>query len=568
MFSPVLEALFLRTRDQHGLAGRRAFYAVAGLALFHAAVVTPWVEHQRDRSSAMAQAQRFRDLAAEVAGVGSDLDAAAEAWQGTMTTAVERLVEALERDLVRLEATRRELAAASDEDQEPTAEEASPRAEAPAGPPTFEIRNPEWIAAIGGAENRYALLAALEPVVEELIVRPRFAELNRAWRDDARPAAEARLDGATAGLNALRGRFREAGNEMAALEASLTNLRRVFRDLELRPPEEPYWWASPETAASFELRLPRSVVTALRQPPNLGEARDAVDLVAERRAALGERLEREQQRSLLADQDRQRRLADFGATPARLGLDLHAVAATFPLLLGLSLAALMIRRNQRLRDLAQATRLMAEDPSFGALRRWCLAQLKGGPIGGDADPEHDAEAAWRSGWLRALGSLVLALAWIALAALQVRQLPDLDAERWLVVSALAAAAVLVATVHRLAVARRLVVLLSAAPSTGPAVGDPDLVERPHDSPVDSIDEIEGGEEAGDDEGDERNGEDKRGEGGEGGEGGERDRGDEGSEDGEEGQEGEEGEGSEGDEDQTDEAEGADELEVGGLPLKR
>ena len=474
MFNPVLEALFLRARDQYAATGRFVFFAVVGLALFHAAILTPWVEHQRQRSIADAEEQRFRDLDAEVADLAAELEAAAGAWQGVMTPALEGLADDLERDLTRLEATRQELAAAVDADGAP--EESPPQRNADRGPQPLEIRNPDWIAAITEADNRYGLLAAFDPVVEQLIVRPRFAELNRTWREIARPAAEARLDGAAAGIGAVRGRFREAASEVAALEAGLTNLRRVLRDLDLRPPDQPYWWASPETSPSLELRLPPEVVERLRKPPALDEVVAGGELVAARQAVLAGRLERERRRSLAAGAGREQRLAGLGATLAGLGIDLHAVATLFPLLLGLLLAALMIRRNQRLRELGLATRLMAEDPASGTLRRWCLSQLTGGAIGG-TDPRHDAEAAWRGGWLRALGALVLALAWIVLAAVQVRGLPDLDAERWLAVSVLGAVAVVIATLHRLVVARRLVLLASeVAPATGPVEEPPDFVE--------------------------------------------------------------------------------------------
>ena len=478
MFNPVLEALFLRSRDQHAATGRSAHLAVLGLLLFHAAVLTPWVEHQHQLFSAASEEQRFSDLASEVAELGEATAGIGPAWQEAMTPALEQLVADLRQDLARLEVTRRQLEATAEErsatpEEGETPEGRTPEDETADRPDSdvrpLEIENPEWIAAIAEADNRYGLLAALEPAVEQLIVRPRFAELNRVWRNEALPGVEVALDASSAAVARLRGRFREAGSELGALEAALTNLRRVFRDLELRPPDEPYWWGSPETGESLDLSLPPEIERQLLAPVALEEARAAGELAAERQAALAGRVERERQRSLAARESRERRLAGFAATLAGVGIDLDAVAALFPLLLGLVLAGVMIRRNQRLRDLALATHAMlADGGGSDSLRDWGLAQLRGGAIdpASPGSASHGADAAWRSGSLRALGALFLALAWIALANLQVRGLPGLDDRRWLAVSVLGAAAVLIATVNRLLVARRLVVLLAAEPRSG------------------------------------------------------------------------------------------------------
>jgi len=41
----------------------------------------------------------------------------------------------------------------------------------------------------------------------------------------------------------LRGCYGEAADDWQALAEALTALRRAGRDLEVRPPERPHWWA-------------------------------------------------------------------------------------------------------------------------------------------------------------------------------------------------------------------------------------------------------------------------------------------------------------------------------------
>lgn len=462
MATRTLESLFRPARDQYAATGRRAHLAVLALILFHAAIVTPWVESERQRSASELEKERFAALDTEVTELGFDVGGTGEPVTTVMKPALEELIDDLRQDFSRLEATRRSFTATGP--GAPVAPPGRPQlgaASIAAGPTAaepFGIDDPEWIAALSEAGNRYGLLAALDPIAEALVVKPRFADLNRTWKSDAMPLLETRLDALTAKVARLGSLLPEAVAEWGAVEAALTDLRRTARDLELRPPEQPYWWASPESAIALDLGLSAAIAEQIRRPLALDELDAAVLRTKSRQIAVAARLEHERARALADWESRQRRLAGFGGLLAGLGVDLPAIATLFPFLLGLLLAAVLMRRSRRLYELGLAAHLAITDGASPALDDWCLAQLGGDPAGG-------AEGAWRAGWLRAVGVLTLALGWIALAAVQVRELPGLAPERWLTLSIAGAAAVLIATVHRLIIVRR-------------AVGLAEAVERP------------------------------------------------------------------------------------------
>lgn len=477
MASQSLEALFLRTRDQYAASGRRAHLAVLALLLIHLVMVTPWVERQLARSSDEAEQQRFGALP-EIAVLGSALQEVTGQARSTLEPALEQLAEDLAGDLARLDATVRRLAAAADDGGSEA--ESSPELRAAEIDPRdlpFKIQDAERLAAIrdavadgapGSSGSRYGLLAALDPVVEEEIAQPRFGEIQRAWKAGVLPEVEARLGTAAGALPGLRLRFPEAKTEWGALEGALSGLRATLRDVEIEPPSEPFWWASPETARQLEIGIPPATAEKIRHPLALDELLTAAEQTRARYDELSERLERERERTLAASEARSRTDQGFAGLLAELGVDLGAVVTLFPLLLGIVLAAVLVRRNQQLRDLGVATRLTIEEGGSLALRDWCLAQLAG-----RLSDERTADEAWRAGWSRALGVLGLAFAWIAAAALQVRRLDGIDDRRWLLVSLLGAAAVLAATIHRLVTARGLIGLFVAGVSDpiGPSFGE-------------------------------------------------------------------------------------------------
>ncbi len=454
---------------------------VLALLLIHVAMVTPWVERERTRSSDAAEQQRFGALP-EIANLENALAAVSERASSTVEPALAELADELEEDLSRLDATVRQLAAdAAERATEADGDDGDPPAIDPSSLP-FEIADPQQLAAIrdalaeggpGASGARYGLLAALDPVVEEQIAKPRFIEVNRGWSEEIQPDIAGGLGDAAAALPNLRLRFPEAKSEWGALEGALTSLRSSIRDFDVEPPSEPFWWASPESARTLEIGMPPATAEKIRSPLALDELLAAAELARSRYNKLADRLEQAREKTLAETAARDRREQSFAGLLADVGLDLRAIVTIFPLILGLVLAAALARRSQRLRELGMTTRLMIEEGGSMALRDWCLALLAG-----RLSDERTADEAWHGAWMRALGVLAAAFAWITIVALQVRELDGVDETRWLIITLLGAAAVLAAMVHRLIVARGLVRLFVADDSEPivpafeePAAGD-------------------------------------------------------------------------------------------------
>jgi len=446
------QALFHAAREEHARTARRAYPAVVALLLFHAAVVTPFVEQERRRTHLADEETRLADATSAAASAGAALAAGREAAGERIEPALRELLRGVRGDLDRLGAAVD--AARGEPLPEPVEEvdvddaggeldDASP---GEAGAP-IDL-DPATRDALREARNRYALLGILEPVVEERIVGPRFDALGQAWREEVLPALEAGIDEAAGELAALGPRWPEGSAEVAAAEGAVAELRRVARDLAFQPPEQPFWWAAPEDAPTFELTLTPAVRERLLHPLALDRLAVAAGGAEAALGDLAGRAESARESFRTTSEAERGRLGDFAATLARLGVDLRGVVLLFPLLLGVLLAAVQIRRGQRLARLAVATRLAVAAGEPRELRRWCLAELGG--------PRHFATvAAARGAAVRqALGALLLALLWIAAAAAHLLQLEGLDRDRWLLTVIAGATAAVVATVHRLVAVRR------------------------------------------------------------------------------------------------------------------
>lgn len=437
-----LEALALRRAASRG----RGIGLVVALALVHVLMVTPYLEGERRSADFGADRARLEGLAPEIERLGGELETARSEAETALTGALERLVTGVGGDLERLDDARRELARAAEAGPFGLEPLAGPAREAPEL--AFDLGAPERIADVREAgDDRYALLAALEPVVEERILAPRFGELERLYSDEVEPRLEARLDGLTGILERLRRDFPEGELDAGSLAAALEAARRAAGELEPEPPPEPYWWASPEGSPSFALGLEPDDAERLLRPPGLVALGGELERAQTLQAALAGRLETVSRR-LLAGSRRAAELGELGATLRRLGVDPRALAVFFPLVLGLVLSGLLLARGARLAELALAARL-ARGETGRDLRRLALALL-GGTVGGT----------WRGLGLLALW--IAGLAWIAAAAYPVAAL-DLEPWHRLAPAALGAALLTAAVLYRLIAGRRLAAALDDAP---------------------------------------------------------------------------------------------------------
>ncbi len=456
MASRSFHALFLRARDQFAGSSHWLYLAVLALALIHALVVTPFVAGSRLESETSLQRTRLAVVESSLGELRGALEAVRQETSSTVAPALERLVEDLEHDLARLEATRRQIAASEllEEDPDPAAEataaeatvaegtaaEAPPAAPLESTAPPFVLDDADRIADLRDARGRIEVLAALAPLVDELIARPRFFDLQGRWNDEAHPRLAARLNTAAGALPRLRSRFPEARDQWQSLAGALTGLSGTAAELRFAPPAEPYWWALPGDG-EVELGLAEAVAGEIRRPRRLAELEQAADRAVESYSEIVGKVAQAQR--------------ELGDPPAGTleRLDVAAVAM-FPLLIGWVLAGTVIWRSQRLRELGLTTRLAIEHGGPPALERWLWGQIPWSSTAGAS-----AGGAWRACVLQTLLGYFLAMSWIALAAVQLRQLEGAGRQRLMITTIAGASVVLLAIVHRLVVARRAIMAL-------------------------------------------------------------------------------------------------------------
>ena len=455
MASRSFHDLLLRARDDLATSGRRSHGLVVALLIVHLAVVAPFADADRRRAARESERQRLAEVGPAIDQLTTRLEGLGGQVLAAVEPALDRLPETLAGDLERLEATRWQL-----QERDRTSD---PLAETTAADPALAVARPARGVApltleaaeleqIRRAENRYALLTVLEPIVERAILEPRFAEVERRWQNNALPTLEAAVETANGVLPRLRERFPEGASEWEALTQSLAELRRVGRELEIDAPTRPYWWASEETSETFGLIVAPATAELLRSPLALDQLATAATEVRDRMAGVQgvwrARLERTE-----------RGERDLGSALSALGIDLTGFAPLFPLSLGLLLAVVLLRRGLRLRQLAVATRHAVDHGAPDALRGWCLAELSGSTR--TPAPPSQAE---RRAQLRCLGALALGWLWLAAAGYQLHGAPTGGSPDWLP-TLLGGGAVLVAALARLSTAQSVAQLL-AEPGPG------------------------------------------------------------------------------------------------------
>lgn len=434
----VLEALLVRARDFDANARRWSVLVVALLAVVHATAVVSFVERESARAAKSDETARLEAVLGDARALVPQLASIPATVREVMDPALQRLVEDLRGDLLRLRATRRSLVRFMAE-QNGEAEDLPAEDDELAGIEPFEVTDVDWTVEIGEAREREELLRALSPLVEQRVVEPRFAVVQQLWTASALPRIEAYLDGVAAAVPELRGRYAEAADDWQALAESLTALRRAARDLEIRPPERSHWWASdePGTEGSDEivtLALAPAVVEQLLSPVALDQLRVAWERTGEALTTLLQGLE--QRRGSLAS----------GPDGEAFGPGLRRLVRGFPLILGLTAAALLFAAARRQRELGHLVQLLTAEGSAAALRPW-LASL------GRWSPSVGLEA--RGAKRRLLVLTLGALAWIGGAAAQLWRPGIVPVTEIAVVAGGGALAVLVAAGYSLAVVRGL-----------------------------------------------------------------------------------------------------------------
>lgn len=490
MPSFTLNELLLRARDQWVASGRATAIVTVGLLVAHLALLVPAVEEERARRGREREARRLDEAAPRVAELGAEVATAGREALAATDPALERFVAGLEDDLDRLAATvvtlRAERSASADGEAEATDatdgtdEDAAEATAAPGADPVrlvaparqvvaLPVEDPDRRYDLAHAVGREELLAALAPVVEEAIVRPRFEALARSWQQDLVSRLVTRVEAAAGRLPRLRSQLRVADEELAVLAGALGELRRAARELTPGPPEESYWWASAGDGGSLHLAPDESTALRLREPLARDQLAAALATVAERQAAVERRLAAARAAMGATASTAAGGPADAAPSPASVAAAGMVIVA--PLLLAAILAGLVLWRTSRFHELGLAVALCGSEGAPGSVRTWFLAQAGVGaaPLG-----ELDAATArrrWRRATLLWLGA---ALAWVAVTVGQAWTLRDDagagggDGLRLAVVGVLAPALLVAVALHRLrVVAQALALVATERPAATP-----------------------------------------------------------------------------------------------------
>lgn len=418
----LLDALLLRAEERRRRAALGALVGVLLLALAQVGIVRPLIELERQAEGAGAAVERLDRWLAVSGRVGQGLERFEAALDTTLDPAFEALIEGLRGDFERLESTRDALRIFLDDPSEPP--DFGAAAELRDVLP-FEVDNSDWIVALSEAEGRRATLIALAPMVEELVLRPRFGEINRVWTTEALPVLEAQLDGVAGEVPRLRGEVAEAAldtapraaldGDLEAIARELGSLRRALRDVLFLPPEPTarggVWWTldrgpSPGEEEPIVLGMTAAIEEQLRAPLVLDTLRVDLERLHARHGELQSRLE-----ALRRDTVEARRGEGPAAHLLRLAaLDPRHVTGAFPAVLGVLLAALLLWPTRAQRERMLLAGLRIEDGDADEVRDWLL--LTAGLGRRPAAPR--AVAGWSTARDLVIG--LAGLVWIVLAA--------------------------------------------------------------------------------------------------------------------------------------------------------
>lgn len=446
MASRAFHDLLLHSQENVSRNGRGTFMLVVSMLLFHLLVITPFADAGRRKVEAAADRQRLAAVGPGLESIEQSLKKAHTDSMAAFRPALENFTKQLALDFARLEASRwrwqeertAELESEPSENvDDPTSlDDDLAMAPPPRGTVPLDI-DEERRRTFAEAPNRYALLSLLEPLVEQEILAPRLADLERTWQTDALPPLISGLEAAGAEISQLRGQFPEAEDAWDPLSAALAEVSRQAQAWNPEVPSAPFWWASAESAPRLTLGL-GDHSASLGRPPGLAD-------LASSRQQVDERL-----RNVYRAWERRR--AEIPAADATdggfLGLDLDGLSPLFPLAIGLLLAAAGWRRSYLLAQLAKAVRAAVEQGSPPQLTAWY-----GGQVAPRPPPTVSLDALASSAQRRLLPWLLGSWLWIALAAFQIYGQPTVDWRPW-IPAWVGAGLVVLATAHRSMVLRQ------------------------------------------------------------------------------------------------------------------
>jgi len=373
---------FSSARERYSGAVRFGFVLLAVLFGIQLTTFTEYLDTQARLRRAKAQAEEARALS----GAMSEVVAAANALQQTVTDNLKELlstlVEELKGDFAALDGKVADLRGDRPVPSEPRRNLTMQQLNAPGLLERKIVLGNDLEVKIREAPSIAEVLRLLTTWVEENIIRLRFAEAVDSWKQREASILE-KADALSETLGKLKVPSATAetnsgfAQRLAQLRTSLNNFPARLAAVAFRPPANPAWWQTvPGKGATANL-LEEGALKVLQT----GSANDTAAQLAEaasqtqRETEAAQKSLREQLTALEKSFEEQKQQADSLAKPfAFIALNLDFVARRFPVLIGCGLAIAIGWPAYRRRELASALRLL--EPESG---RFVGALAFGGP---------------------------------------------------------------------------------------------------------------------------------------------------------------------------------------------
>lgn len=416
-------------------ARRNLWLAVAVLALLHLLTVQPYLETQRHVAELGPRIADNAAMLVQLEGASAMIERAGAKAEQELRSSLDGATETMVDDFARL----RGLVARAEQGDVPLAWQDGtggsaqiqmqqmapepmnmPNLSAGAASAAISPNLQSVLEAIAGREpNAYAQLV---DYARHDIVEAAYGDVQQRWARSVRPAYLREIDSLLAQVREASARseslaedttteLRNAADELQARRDSLAALE-IRPDAEVDDALGTEWWRTVQGKGAFADAVAESIDGQMREISTAAAAPAAtleriLDLQQKLQAELTER-QKELERQFA---EAQQNLATLSGAGGVLPVDLVASIGLFPLLIGLSLAALVLRGAQARRQAALAAEeLAATAPSGSQMRWWLVRQALGG--GGAT-----------MAMLTTLSIGLAVVAWIILAAVQVADSP-------------------------------------------------------------------------------------------------------------------------------------------------
>lgn len=431
MDAELARSLFNRARDRYESAGRIVFLAVFGLLIFHLTTFQPFIDATTRLDEAINKSEKLNNLHEQVTQIQTQL----KNLQINLHSHLQGIIDqTLENKVADFQELNRKIARIRNENvDEPAVSGWDPMMQMnapvmqmqvqrslPVAPtlPDFEDSVTEKIQS---SQDIYALRESMLPYVRKNIIDVRFAELNKGLQtigSDLKNNAFAVADSA----EQLAKNYPDYDSHFQKLSKNLHIFIDEFAQVKIVPPKDNDWWTTVQSKMQTLNTLGAGVETSLSRYLNrevserLGnELTAAIQQQETLKIALDKEIDT-LEKQFESQQEQMQGLGDF----AKWGvLSLKPVAAKFPLLLAIVLAAVSLMLSSRIHELSLAIRTLPDTGS--GVYEWFQKRISG---------SRDS-LVFIGLSVQEIVLVVAAILWLTLASWQVSRWEEVGTSAWL-----------------------------------------------------------------------------------------------------------------------------------------